>query len=60
MPVEVNIVPNSAWDPNKKELLGVSIRFCNIRSATEYVWHIMVRGLSFRLFVTHYLLGSFS
>jgi len=38
---EVTITPNSDWDPNKKELLGVSIRFCNIKASTEYVWHIL-------------------
>mmetsp|Transcript_107617 Transcript_107617/g.160964 ORF Transcript_107617/g.160964 Transcript_107617/m.160964 type:complete len:168 (+) Transcript_107617:3-506(+) len=38
---EVIITPNSDWDENKKELLGVSIRFCNIKSSTEFVWHVL-------------------
>jgi len=37
----VELTPSSTWSENENELLGVSILFCEVKSAKELVWHIM-------------------
>ena len=36
---EVTVTPTSGWGGSG--LLGVSIRFCSIRTAREAVWHVL-------------------
>lgn len=52
---DVTIVPSTSWDENGKELLGVSIRFCNIKESCEYVWHILVSNLFGMVIISCYL-----
>ena len=44
MHTDLVLVPSNTW--GGEGLLGVSIRFCSFESATENIWHILVRELA--------------